>query len=74
MTGAELRLLGKTTVLDRHGSPVDLPLRKAMALLAFLALKPDQHHSRERLASLLWGDHGEVRAFSAFVRASAIPR
>ena len=53
MAGAEVRLLGNVSVFDRVGRPVDVPLRKAQALLAFLALNPDQRHSRQRLAGLL---------------------
>src|SRR5262245_43539199 len=33
-----------------------LPLKKAQALLAFLALSPAQRQTRERLATLLWAD------------------
>ena len=62
MAGAEIRLLGKMAVFDRSGRPVELPLRKAQGLLAFLALNPDHRHSRQRLAGLLWGDHGEEQA------------
>jgi DNA-binding SARP family transcriptional activator len=42
--------------------PVVLPLKKAQALLAFLALAPGQRHSRERLAALLWGDATDEQA------------
>jgi adenylate cyclase len=36
--------------------------RKAMALLAYLAMRADEHVSRSHLASLLWGDSGEEQA------------
>src|SRR5262245_54449969 len=47
------------TIGDRH---IVLPLKKAQALLALLALAPGQRHSRERLATLLWDDAGTAQA------------
>src|SRR5262245_32220577 len=47
------------TIGDRH---IVLPLKKAQALLALLALAPGQRHSRERLATLLWDDAGDAQA------------
>src|SRR5262245_17786575 len=41
---------------------VALPLKKAQALLAYLALTPGQRHARERLAALLWGDVSDEQA------------
>jgi hypothetical protein len=34
---------------------VNLPTRKAQALLAYLGLRLGQPHSRDTLAALLWG-------------------
>ena len=42
--------------------PVSIPLRKAQALLAYLALPLGELHSREQLVTLLWGDTGEEQA------------
>src|SRR5262245_38371226 len=42
--------------------PILLPLKKAQALLAFLALSPAQRQTRERLAALFWGDTSEEQA------------
>ena len=39
-----------------------LPTRKAEALLAYLVMPAGRTHSREKLASLLWGDRGDVKA------------
>jgi DNA-binding SARP family transcriptional activator len=50
---AELELFGQPRLL-RGGMAVHLGARKAMALLAFLALEGVSH--RERLAALLWPD------------------
>jgi len=41
---------------------ITLSLKKAQALLAFLALSPAQRHTRERLAALLWGDTADEQA------------
>jgi TolB-like protein len=51
----------------RLGSGETLPLkgRKTQALVAYLALGPDQPRSREELAGLLWGDRGEEQARSS---------
>ncbi|MEW5873387.1 MAG: tetratricopeptide repeat protein [Chloroflexota bacterium] len=56
----QLYLFGKVRLV-RAGAPVQLPTRKTEALLAFLAVQPGEH-SRERLASLFWGDAGDQAA------------
>jgi DNA-binding SARP family transcriptional activator/pimeloyl-ACP methyl ester carboxylesterase len=49
--------------LERQGEPVDLRLRKAMALLAYLAVTKGEY-SRDELATLLWpeSDQSSARA------------
>src|SRR5262245_42477625 len=42
--------------------PIAVPLRKAQARLAYLAMRPGQAHPRSKLAALLWGDAGEEEA------------
>ncbi len=59
-----LRLLGRfSAVVD---GPTPIPLRiaskKGIALLAYLALHPEHTVSRERLATLLWGDRSDAQA------------
>ena len=49
--------------LEQDGAPVHLSTRKAVALLAFLAVT-GQAHSRETLASLLWPEYDQVRAYA----------
>src|SRR5262249_59717082 len=48
----------------KGGRPMALGLRskKARALLAYLAMKPDWRASREELATLLWGDTSDAQA------------
>ncbi len=54
--------------LLRDGEPVELKNRKAQALLVYLALtgKP---HSREHLATLLWGDRFDEQARNSLRQA-----
>jgi DNA-binding SARP family transcriptional activator/TolB-like protein len=59
-----LRLLGTFTVEVNVGRPIVVALRskKARALIAYLAMKPDWRASREELATLLWGDTPDAQA------------
>ena len=61
MTRLNLVLFGgfRATIGARY---VALPLKKAQALLAFLALSPAQRQTRERLAALLWADAPDEHA------------
>lgn len=61
-TGIQLKLLGEFSLVAAGGDVISLPSRKAQALLAYLALNPDQHHARSKLATLLWSRHDDVRA------------
>src|SRR5579859_2413499 len=47
--------------IERNGAPVTVDTRKAIALLAYLALtrKPQ---ARDILAALLWPDYGQAQA------------
>lgn len=57
----EIRLLGKFAVTI-EGHPVELRLRAAQSLLAYLALTAGTPHRREQLAGLLWPDADEASA------------
>ncbi len=59
---ARLRLIGRFRLEGGDGAPVELPSRRARALLAYLALAPERSASRERLSGLLWSDRGEPQA------------
>ena len=48
--------------------------KKNRALLAVLALSPGQAMTRERLASLLWGDRGEEQARNSLRQSLAVLR
>lgn len=66
MSAAKLFLLGPPYV-EGEGAPVELDTRKALALLAYLALT-GQRHSRDTLAALLWPEYNHSRARAALRR------
>ena len=59
--GIEIRLLGSPAVLYA-GESLSIPSRKATALLAYLAMRPDEPISRDHLAGLLWGESSNDQA------------
>ena len=65
MGQVRLKLLGDFSVLGKAGEPIEIQARKGRGLLAILALAPEQRVVRERLAFLLWSDHGETQARSS---------
>ncbi|MDP9368650.1 MAG: AAA family ATPase [Chloroflexota bacterium] len=60
MSRTVVLLLGPPRI-ERHGAPVDVDTRKAVALVAYLAVTR-QRHRRDALAALLWPDYEEGRA------------
>lgn len=62
MTALNLELLGDLQVRTSKGALANLSAKKALALLAYLAVKPAQHLSREKLAMLLWSSTGPEQA------------
>ncbi len=68
MTAISLTLLGSPTLTVR-GVPAAASLgAKPLALLAYLAMEPGPH-SREHLASLLWGEHPDAAARASLRQA-----
>ncbi len=59
-----LRLLGRFSAVVDGSPPVPLRVvsKKGIGLLAYLALHPEHSVSREKLATLLWGDRPDQQA------------
>ena len=69
MAGVILTLLGPPAVSLADGCPVlPQPGAKALALLAYLVLEA-RPHTREELASLLWGESPEPEARASLRQA-----
>jgi DNA-binding SARP family transcriptional activator len=62
MSSMRLELLGDLLIRSSDGSLVTIGSKKSQALLAYLAIKPGQHVSREKLAGLLWSSTGPDQA------------
>lgn len=58
----QLVLLGGFQARSPTGAAVAIPVKKAKALLAYLALHPGQSHPRDKLAALLWEDSSDAQA------------
>lgn len=57
-----LQLLGDYQIHDESGALVTLSAKKSQALLAYLAVKPAQRVSRDKMANLLWSSTGPEQA------------
>src|SRR5262245_11256034 len=62
MTVLTIRLLGGFEARLGAGPPATFPTKKARALLAYLAARPAQAHSRDKIAELLWGARADEQA------------
>jgi DNA-binding SARP family transcriptional activator len=62
MASMRLELLGDLLIRSGDGALATVGARKSQALLAYLAMKPSQHVSREKLAGLLWSSTGPDQA------------
>lgn len=72
--GFRLRLLGPFELMDPFGQQIDIGSKKNRLLLALLALAPGRSMSREKLAGLLWSEHGEEQARNSLRQALAVLR
>jgi predicted ATPase/DNA-binding SARP family transcriptional activator len=54
--------------IERKDHAIHLPTRKTESLLAYLVLHPDSH-SREKLATLFWGDSSDTAARGSLRKA-----
>jgi DNA-binding SARP family transcriptional activator/TolB-like protein len=71
-----MRLLGRFGIIasNAESTPIQLPTRKAGALLAYLGMSKDYTAGREELAALLWGDCSEQQARQSLRQALALLR
>ena len=60
MSCVKLFLLGSPRI-EYEGVPVEVDTRKAVALLAYLAVT-QRYHSRDALTALLWPEYDQTRA------------
>lgn len=58
----QLLLLGRFEVRAPNGDEVTFSLRRARALLAYLLVERRTRHSRDQLATLLWGESQQQQA------------
>ncbi len=65
----EIRLFGFPEFRRGGGLLPPLATHKAQSLLAYLILNRDQPHSRDKLATLFWGDQDDVHARHSFATA-----
>jgi DNA-binding SARP family transcriptional activator len=66
MSELRIALLGPPRV-ERDGAPIEVDTRKAIALLAYLAIQPERH-GRDAVAGLLWPDYDTEHARGALRR------
>ena len=71
MAPLRVRLLGGFEARLPDGQLAQFGTRKTEGLLAFLACRPGEAHSRERLAAMFWGDGSDGAARHSLRQALA---
>src|SRR5262245_8797195 len=69
-----LRLFGGFQTWAGPDCPVDVTLKRARLLLAYLALAPSGRASREELMALLWSERGDAQARQSLRQTIAVIR
>lgn len=69
-----LQLLGGFHLSSEDGEEITALGRRERAILAYLALTPNQRETRERLASLFWSSRGDEQARHSLVQSTAALR
>ncbi len=69
MPSLEIKLLGGFEARLKGGPSLDLPTKKTQALLAYLAIRPGEARTREKIADLLWSDRGDAQAKASLRQA-----
>jgi DNA-binding SARP family transcriptional activator len=69
-----LSVLGAPRLADAAGRPIELPTRKSLLLLAYLAVPAGIAHARDKLADLLWPTSGQDQARGSLRHALAALR
>ena len=72
--GLQLTLFNRFSLYAPDGTPRTVTAARRRALIAFLACQPDAQASRERLATLLWGDSPDAQARQSLRQALLILR
>ena len=62
MSKLQFRLFGKFAASDGHETLKGLEAAKDQELLSYLLIHRNQHHSREAIAGLLWGENSTERS------------
>jgi len=72
LSNVEIRLLGQMAATSAANGPIEINGKKSWALLACLALSPNQSITREKLTGLLWQDRGKDQAQASLRQALSV--
>jgi TolB-like protein/Tfp pilus assembly protein PilF len=64
-----IRLFGGFEARAGDGPAIELPTKKTQALFAYLAIRPGEARTREKIADLLWSDRGDAQAKASLRQA-----